>query len=375
MSELHYPDLFIRGFRGLSDLSLSSLGRVNLITGKNNSGKSSILEALRLHAQNGAYSTISSILSFREENVRTPENGEHAYEIEKPFQISALFHGYPQLSGHIEPIVISTSGKSHPSALTMSVDWFIEERDEEGRRRLVDHKSMLFEESEPIPALVTKTEDRETIRSLESITRYAQLRRNPRLRPPDEPRMPCLLVSPYVGLGTYTLGELWDDIHLTDDENDVIEALRIIDPRITAVGMVGGEGPSQRRAIVRASHINRPVPLRSFGDGLNRLFAIILSLVGVRNGILLIDEVETGLHHTVQLDIWRVILRLSIGRDVQVFATTHSKDAVEAFQQATAETPEEGTLVRLAQRGDSIVPTIALEDELGIATRHDIEVR
>ena len=187
--------------------------------------------------------------------------------------------------------------------------------------------------------------------------------------------MPCLLVSPYVGEGTYTLGELWDDINLTDDEKDVIEALRIIDPRISAVAMVGGEGPSQRRAIVRADHIGRPVPLRSFGDGLNRLFAIILSLVNVRDGVLLIDEIETGLHYTVQLDIWRVIFRLAKSLDVQVFATTHSKDAVEAFQQAAAETPEWGTLVRLADKGGSIIPTVAPEDELAIATRYNIEVR
>ena len=51
---LHFPDLSIRGFRGFRDLTVPQLGRVTLITGKNNTGKSSILEALRLHTHNAA---------------------------------------------------------------------------------------------------------------------------------------------------------------------------------------------------------------------------------------------------------------------------------------------------------------------------------
>ena len=50
---MHYPDLTIRGFRGIKELTLPTLGRVNLLAGKNNTGKSSVLEALQLHAQNG----------------------------------------------------------------------------------------------------------------------------------------------------------------------------------------------------------------------------------------------------------------------------------------------------------------------------------
>lgn len=130
-----------------------------------------------------------------------------------------------------------------------------------------------------------------------------------------------------------------------------------------------------RSAIVRANHFPRPVPLRSFGDGLNRMFDIILSLVNVPGGLLLIDEFENRLHHSVQLDAWRMIFRLAQSLDIQVFATTHSKDAVEAFQEAAAETPELGVLVRLTRRGDAIIPTVVGEEDLGVAIRYDIEVR
>ena len=97
--------------------------------------------------------------------------------------------------------------------------------------------------------------------------------------------MACIFVSPYGGERTATLGALWDKIALSDREKDVVEALRIIDPEISAVSMVGGEGPRRMRtAIVRSDNISRPVPLRSFGDGLNRLFGIVLSLVNAKDG-------------------------------------------------------------------------------------------
>ena len=127
--------------------------------------------------------------------------------------------------------------------------------------------------------------------------------------------------------------------------------------------------------MVRSTDFSRPVPLRSFGDGMARIFAIVLSLVNAEDGILLIDEFENGLHHTVQLDAWRMIFRLARDLDVQVFATSHSWDAVETFQQAAAEAPEDGALLRLTRRGDDIVPTVFTEDELAIATRDGIEVR
>ncbi len=167
---------------------------------------------------------------------------------------------------------------------------------------------------------------------------------------------------------------MWGKTALTDNEKHVIEALRIIDPKISAVSMVASE-VDVRTAIVRSRDIPRPVPLRSFGDGMTRLFAIVLSLVNAQGGLLLIDEFENGLHYSVQLDIWRMIFRLAQILDVQVFATSHSRDTVEAFQTAASESPGEDALVRLTRRGDDVISTVFSERELEIATRDEIEVR
>ena len=81
------------------------------------------------------------------------------------------------------------------------------------------------------------------------------------------------------------------------------------------------------------------------------------------------------MHHTIQADAWRAVFKLATRLDIQVVATSHSWDAIEAFQKAAAEHPEEGVLIRLTRKGDDIIPTLFSEDELAVATRDGIEVR
>ena len=381
MSALHYPDLRIQGFRGFKDLQIPRLGRVTLITGKNNTGKSSLLEALRLHVNNAAPHVIYDILSFREEYIRGIDERGRSSDPENLFDVYALFHGFPRLSEDFAPIVVSTKGNTHPTELTIRVGWFVEEEDEDGMPRLIEREDGHFVGSEDTVAIVVNTEEKKQIRRLGTLYPYGPPRsrtssRVLRPRLSDMPRMPHVFVSPYSGEKTDMLGQLWDEVALTDSEQNAVEALQIIEPRISAVSMVGGEASSEgRRAIVRAENISRPVPLRSFGDGVNRLFAIALSLVNAEGGILLIDEFENGLHHSVQLDVWRMVFRLAQSLDAQVFATTHSQDAIGAFQKAAAESSEDGVLLRLTRTGDDVIPTVANEDELAVATHHDVEVR
>ncbi len=368
--------LNIERFRALRQLNIDGLGRVNLITGRNNTGKSSVLEALRILASDASPSVISSILRFREEDVGETEESARPLDAEGLFVLSNLFHAFPKFSAKIESIVIAANGPSNPMRLSIEAGWFSEERDQDGTRRLLPQQKELFDEGEAMPALVIEARGMRRVLQLDYMRRYSYRGRPMRTDVADEPSLPSVFVSPYGGERTATLGVLWDKIALSDREKDVVEALRIIDPQISAVSMVGGEGPRQQRtAIVRAGNLPRPVPLRTFGDGLNRLFGIVLSLVNAKDGLLLIDEFENGMHHTVQLDAWRAVFALSRRLGIQVFATSHSWDSIVAFQKAAAESPEEGVLVRLSRKGEDIVPTLFREDELTVVTRDRIEVR
>ena len=377
MSELHFPDLTIKGYRGIRELSIPQLGRVNLITGKNNTGKSSVLEALRLHAEQAESHILYETLEFREDDLSRNRERLYLSDSESLSYLSALFLGFPETLQEFEPISISTDGELVPKTLEMRIDrvsWVGD--DEEEGYRLVTSGSPDFDDSDSELALILKTGD--SRRSYE-LARFFRLRGSRRIRYSSSTgvrEVPCILVRSNIGGGMSGLAGLWDSVALTSNEQEVVEALRIIDPRISRVSMLGAVGsPSARRAVVLADGILRPVSLRSFGDGMNRLFEIALSLVNADGGLLLIDEFENGLHYSVQPDVWRMIFQLSSKLNIQVFATTHSKDTVEAFQKAASKSPEEGVLVHLTSRRDDIIPTVFTEPELAIVTRDGIEVR
>ena len=191
MSDLHFPDLSIKGFRGIKNLTIPRLGRVTLITGRNNTGKSSILEALRLHTHNAAPSIIYEILAFREEYASRIHEKERSSDLESLFHVSALFHGFPLLTESIGPIVISTSGNTDTEKLKIRVGWFAEEEDEDGLPRLTERENASLAVAEDIVALVTETEKRRRIYRLESFRRKVLRGQIPPPRPSAQGECPA----------------------------------------------------------------------------------------------------------------------------------------------------------------------------------------
>ena len=351
-------------FRTFRKLHVHGLGRVNLIAGKNNTGKSSVLEAVRILATGAALDELQNILRNREEYATGPQ----AERSTRSFRYSGLFHGYPEMSERPKPFTISADGGIHPKEVSIRVGWFSRKRDEEGNLRYEEHHT---DEPEGAASLAITTSDGTRIHRIDN-SRLNTFLFDRRSRTGEA----CFFIGPHSGESTAELGTLWDGIALSDSEQEVVEALRIIDPDISKVTMVGGEGSRiKRTAYVRTDALPRPVPLRLFGDGMNRVFAIVLALVNARLGIMLVDEFENGLHYSIQVSVWRTVFRLAQTLDTQVFATTHSWDTISAFQQAASESPEIGVLLRLARHGSEILPTVFAEGEVAIATRERIEVR
>jgi energy-coupling factor transporter ATP-binding protein EcfA2 len=375
---INMTELNISGFRALQNFSVTGLGRVNLITGRNNTGKSSVLEALRILASDAKPAVISNILRYREENTSDTTEATRMDAADLLFQFASLFSGYPQPNEKFPAMKIKSSGQ-RSLELEMRIARMTRVRNQDGSSRLLEQQQdalLPITEDECEPALVVTSSAGTRHLPLDFFRRYPYKPLDYRSEFGEAPPMQCVYVSPYGGEKTVNLVALWDNIVLSDRENDVVLALKIIDPSISAVSMVGLEGRGlSRSAIVRSANFPHPVPLRSFGDGLNRLFGIVLSLVNAKGGLLLIDEFENGLHHTVQFDVWRVIFQLAQRLDVQVFATSHSWDAIEAFQKAAADTAEEGVLVRLSRQAEDIIPTLFKNEELAVITRDGIEVR
>jgi predicted ATPase len=177
------------------------------------------------------------------------------------------------------------------------------------------------------------------------------------------------------GVDSFQVGRLWDTVALTPFEDDVVDALRIIAPGVERISLIG-DRPVERSVVVKMPGFGRPIPLRSMGDGMSRMLGIALSLVSARDGVLLVDEIENGIHYSVQSELWELVFRTARRLNVQVFASTHSWDCIEAFQAAAQADPyEEAALIRLEQSAEGVRTTIFSEHELAVAARRHIEVR
>ena len=123
-----------------------------------------------------------------------------------------------------------------------------------------------------------------------------------------------------------TLSQLWENVVLTPQEDDIYKIVRdTIQPDLIRLD-VGRE-----IVRVRLKDTEKPVPLGTLGDGVYRILLIALSLANAQISILLIDELELGLHYSALEKLWNMIFKYAQKWDIQVFATTHSQDVLRTF--------------------------------------------
>lgn len=361
--------LEVENYRIFKHLIIPQFGRVNLIVGKNNVGKSTLLEALWLYTQRGYAPVLVDLLRSRDEYSRVSRFSEESKE--RMWDIKNLFYGRRDIKDECPTIRIGPID-SLMEKLLIDIKWYVSETDEQG---FVDRKlaSDPSKRSEADPFVVTRFGNRNG--RLVRLDRLMERRFTPPLST-DVQKTPGQFVKAN-GLDADDVAQLWDNIALKDLEDSVIEALHIIAPEVRRISFLGNKEASEKRVpVARVDELAEPIPIRSMGEGMNRILGMALALVNAQDGVLLVDEIESGLHYTVQPDIWRLIFSIAHRLNVQVFATTHGWDCVEAFQKAAKEdSKDDGFLIRLERRDGEIGVTLFDERKLTIATKEQIEVR
>jgi len=350
MGDLLLPSLEIENFRAFRHLHIERLARVNLIVGKNNVGKTSVLEALWLYACRGDPGVIWEQLAVREEST-----GWSASPVPAPAlrAIRNLFAQRPDVVAQGGTLTIGSAAVPD-QRLTLALERHADPTSQQ--RGLVPFFSL---------RIGAKTQ---------LFTEFMQHMPD-RSIPPDVIHIPNAIVLAG-GLTPAYVTALWDKIALTNLEEDVVAALRMIAPEIERVNMLADPavGP-QRIAMARVQGNGQPIALRSYGDGMFRLFVLAVALVNAKDGLLLVDEIENGLHYTALPALWQQIFQVATRLNVQVFATTHSQDCLEAFQHAASSHAEAGQVIRLGRKRGDVVATLFDEDELEIAVEQHVEVR
>ncbi len=368
---LHLPSLKIENFRGLKNLEIPHLGRVTLLAGKNGVGKTTVLESVRLYAACGRQEYATNLLMTRDE-VKWGQD-EYGEPVPVP-DWESLFFGRQRLASS-EPIAIGaasngnmlrikaghTNGGSEnfPPGLTIQVF--------SGRKKLGE-----------FPIGDTR----------ENYLLYRRYRTRLPYRPRfykggTPPEVKCLSLGPDVP-GRALVSDLWNEIVIKNKKDWVLDALSLVAKqggKLEQIEFLAGPDPRLGRAsnaqfLVKTKDYPDLFPLKGLGDGAFRLFAIALALVNARDGFLVIDEVENGLHHSIMYDFWKLVLQTAHDNNVQVLAATHGWSCVTGFARAANDVREaEGILVRIDRDGDKIRTVEYKEKDLLIAAEQGIEVR
>jgi hypothetical protein len=185
-------------------------------------------------------------------------------------------------------------------------------------------------------------------------------------------RVPC----EFVGSGSPSADRDVHHFSRLETENrlgDLLPGLRILEPRLERLALaVLGEKPVIHGDI----GLSRLVPVSLMGEGVRRLLSILLAIINTPGGVVLIDEIENGLHYSVMKDVWKAIAMAARRMDGQVLASTHSWECIQAAHHAFLESkPYELRYFRLDRVGDQIAVKSLDENSLTRIESTDLEIR
>ncbi|MDX1942961.1 MAG: AAA family ATPase [Saprospiraceae bacterium] len=340
--ELKLKELHVKNYKLFKDLEIPKLGQVNLITGKNNTGKTILLEALRIWASEGDASVINNIIWTR---------GDWDDSSELKTYSSLFTDSMIEKKVEIEQLQIV-------SVLT---------RD---KKYLDDLRAIIMDEQTAVLSALREYKSGEENEAKVLKDKGTEIRM--RFGTKEHPQDVAIFVPASIDFDNK---KLWSNIDLTDKKDIVIQILQIIEPSIIDLGIIDNV------ARVRTKDSKIPVPLKNFGEGLNRLLTIAMALVSAEDNLLLIDEIDTGLHHSVLEKLWEVIFTYADELKTQVFVTTHSWDCISAFSYVYNKNEKNkamGNYFRLRRsREDAAIiePVYYTNEELEDALMSNIETR
>ena len=121
---------------------------------------------------------------------------------------------------------------------------------------------------------------------------------------------------------------------------------------------------------------DNPVPIGSMGDGMWRMLAMAIAITRCKGGILLVDEIDTGLHYTVMAEMWTLIFGAAKRLNVQVFATSHSYDCVHSLAKICVNQNDADNRVSIQRIEVGNSKSVSYtEGEIRTAAERQIEVR
>jgi len=311
-----FKKIAIENFRGIKDVELIDLRQFNLLVGKNNCGKTSLLESiLLLSSPANPFNTVLT-------------NNLRGYFIRQPYSWTVIFNKMDvystiRLTGELSKPETTRAmtikvlpGRNIAQLSHESLDLSQRGSQEEFIDRIVG-LSIEF-------SISKKPGEKQTYESKIWFGKDNKLESEP---PKDyTEKIKSTFYSPAAVRSL--VSERFNQIQIKKQEEKILNILRTVEPRLVKLSL-GAEN-----VLYCDMGFSKLLPFSTAGQGLNNLLSIILAIYETSDGIVLIDEIENGLHYSTQSILWDAILEAATAFNVQVFASTHSYETVKSLSTA-----------------------------------------
>lgn len=368
--------LTVENFRNLESIRLERLGRITLLAGKNGTGKTALLEALWLLSGPDLPELSTRVSTFRGLPVLGPDTVFHDifrnFDTHKPIRLRADGDWSKQNRAleislrerqRVTTIRSDPLERSNVERLTRPEDEGEFEivftyRHNTGQRH-VSRAWWVAEQLSPTGAVPAVTVTNEGIRQE---------------RQPIKGRPTSVFMAAVHRENLQTTASRLGQLQLLGKDNKVIEFIRPLEPHLTRLVSITIRNTPVIHAYMDGT--DRPIPVHLLGEGLNRMLLLALSMSEAAGGLVLVDEIENGLHHSVQEEVFSLLLELAHSFDVQIFATTHSGECIRAAHHSLGEHREEEFVYYHLERIPKGVEAVRFDREmLETAIDHNMEVR
>ncbi|MGC4035242.1 MAG: AAA family ATPase [Chitinophagaceae bacterium] len=346
MKDNHIEFFEVFNFKKFDHLQVENLGKFNLIVGDNNVGKTTLLESLVLG--DDVRETMSRLLACLTWRKITYNNNSANY-LETYFKNSK--------NQSIKYTLGNIASMRKFSFSTVTTASLSKEQQNDLNLRNIGNQ--------PYPFSAILEEEDTTSKAIDFLN-------------PDASSNSYLPFIHYTITFGSDLIEFYSDI-IKENKNsklEILSKLRIIIPEIENIEINSGTMLSTTFLITLKDQ-DKPILLNQFGDGTVKLFRYILEIMKCSGGRVMIDEIDSGLHYSKMKNFLKLIIELSIEKNVQIFATTHSKDCVEYFTKSLEELrlEQDARIIRLADTKDGIKSYTMKYDEFKNAIQSESEIR
>lgn len=291
----HFTALKIENFKRFKDFELENIGQFNLIVGKNNTGKTSLLEALLVDEDAATWVRhLALVIQMRRKD-----------DFLKVSRTGYLKGRFKEIAGDDASIQV---GQMSIKPVDLKEDY--DNLSKIDRERIVLDKggSPFIVKSEEVYTVVFEKDINDAIDKTDGFFPFI----------------------PY-GLGyDRFLSEMYSN---TIDVNvewrtRFIQYLKLFIPTVEDVRYADED------ILIFTAGKNFPRPLYTYGEGTTKLFRILCEIVMASGGRLMIDEIDAGIHYTKFQEFWNIVLQAAIQHDVQLFVTTHNEECMDYFVSA-----------------------------------------